>query len=216
VIGGPRRATLAVCVAVLTVSGCTSSATRSGDSYTFDAEQAPVQVDSRELRQKKAAAGIADCPSSSGAALVEGGLPDITLPCLGGGRDVRLAGLRGTPLVLNFWAQTCGPCRTESPLFQQLHEAAGEEVAMVGIDWQDARPGYALAFADELGLTYPQMADPEAATRAPMRVTGLPLTLFVTAAGKISHTEYGAIDSADELASMVDRYLGVEVELGSP
>ncbi|MDQ3485857.1 MAG: TlpA family protein disulfide reductase [Actinomycetota bacterium] len=215
-IGSPGRVMLVCCVTVLSVFGCTSAGSRSDDAYTFDAEQAPVQVDNPGLRQQKAKAKIADCPSSSEAALVEGGLPDITLPCLGGGRDVRLAGLRGTPMVLNFWAQTCGPCRTESPLFQQLHEAAGEEVAMVGIDWQDARPGYALAFADELGLTYPQIADPEGATRAPMRVTGLPLTLFVTAAGKVSHTEYGAIDSAGELASMVDRYLGVEVDLGSP
>jgi len=216
VTDGPGKAVLAVCVAVLAVSSCSSGGYRSEDSYAFDAKQAPVQVDSLELRQQKSAAGIADCPQSSADAVVEGGLPDITLPCLGGGRDVRLAGLRGTPMVLNFWAQTCGPCRTESPLFQQLHEAAGEEVAMVGVDWQDSRPGYALAFADELGLTYPQIADPEAATRAPLRVTGLPLTLFVTADGRISHTEYGAIDSADELASMVDSYLDVGVVLESP
>lgn len=214
--GGHGRTASAVCLVVLAVSACTSSEPRAEESYTFDASQAPVQVDNLDLRQQKATAGIADCPRSSDAAVVEGGLPDITLPCLGGGRDVSLAGLRGTPMVLNFWAQTCGPCRTESPLFQQLHEAAGEEVTMVGVDWQDSRPGYALAFASELGLTYPQIADPEAATRAPMRVTGLPLTLFVTADGTISHTEYGAIDSADELASMVDSYLDVKVKLGSP
>ncbi len=200
----------------LALSGCASNGSPPESGYTFDTLQAPVQVDSPQLRQQKASAQIAECPPSSGSASIEGGLPDITLPCLGGGRDVRLAGLRGTPLVLNFWAQTCGPCRAESPLFQRLHQAADGRVAVVGVDWQDSRPGYALAFADELGLTYPQLADPEGATRGPLRIAGLPVTFFVTADGMVTHTEYGAVDSADELASMVERHLGVHVELTAP
>ena len=111
------------------------------------------------------------------------GCPRSRLPCLGGGRDVDLAGLTGEPTVLNFWAQTCGPCRQESPLFQQLHETG--DVRVLGVDFYDPIPGKALAFADELGLTYPQIADPEAATRAPMRVQGLPMTVFVDEDGKV-------------------------------
>lgn len=182
--------------------------------YRFEEQQAAVKVDTPELREQKAAAGIDGCPSSDRRVQpVAGGLPDLTLPCLGGGRDVRLAGLRGTPLVLNFWAQTCGPCREESPMFQRLHEAAAGAVRVVGIDWQDPRPGYAIAFADELGLTFPQLADPEAATRAPLRISGLPATVLADADGAVVHTEYGAVTSATELADLVDRELGVRVDV---
>lgn len=202
--------------AALAVGGC-SSATQSGATpYTFDTQRAGVRVDSPDLRRQKAEAGIDSCPSSAAEVdVVDGGLPDITLPCLGGGRDVRLAGLRGTPTVLNFWAQTCGPCRTESPLFQQLHEAGGDELAVVGVDWQDSRPGYALAFAAELGLTYPHVADPEGVTRAPLRISALPITLFVDPEGVIVHTEYGAVPSAQALAALVETHLGTDVDMST-
>ena len=64
-----------------------------------------VKVDTPQLRALKAATHIAPCPTSvAGTEGVPGGLPDMTLPCLGGGRSVDLAGLRG-PLLVNFWAQ---------------------------------------------------------------------------------------------------------------
>ncbi len=208
--------TMVTLVAALVVVGCSSSTSPGANPYTFDTERAVVRVDTPELRKQKAAAGIDPCPRSSTAVeVVDGGLPDITLPCLGGGRDVRLAGLRGTPLVLNFWAQTCGPCRTESPLFQALHEAAGDELAVLGVDWQD-NPGPAIAFASELGLTYPHVADPDAVTRAPLRVSALPITLFIDAEGVIVHTEYGAVPTAEALGGLVDSHLGVDVDMGSP
>ncbi len=202
---------LVICAAL--VGGCSANTPNPKATYTFDPSDAPVQVDSAELRQQKAQAGIDDCPPTSDVATVDGGLPDITLPCLGGGRDVRLAGLREAPTVINFWAQTCGPCRTETPFFQRLHELAGEEVEVIGVDWQDSRPGYALAFADELGLTYPQTADPEAATRAPMRIAALPVTFFVGEDGVVEHTEYGAIDSLADLAGLIEEHLGVRLDL---
>jgi thiol-disulfide isomerase/thioredoxin len=134
------------------------------------------------------------------------------LPCLGGGDFVNLAGL-GSAAVINLWAQYCGPCRTEAPRFQQVHEAADGDVAIIGVDWQDPLPGRAIAFAEEYGLTYPQVADPEAATRAPLRVSGLPVTLFVDADGKVRHAVYGEVESAAELVGLIRTHLGVEVAL---
>ena len=97
-------------------------------------------------------------------------------------------------------------------MFQQLHETG--DVRVLGVDFYDPIPGKALAFADELGLTYPQIADPEAATRAPMRVQGLPMTVFVDEDGQVTHVEYGAVQSPDDLATLVKTYLDVDVELG--
>ena len=71
----------------------------------------------------KKAAGIADCPrSDSDVAAVPSGLPDVVLPCLGGGREVRLAGLRGKPMMINVWAQWCGPCREEAPYLAEVRQ----------------------------------------------------------------------------------------------
>lgn len=203
---------IALAVAMMLTAACTVNRSSPSEPYQSRAPDASVRVDSPQLRKQKADAGIESCPLSKGASTAaDGSLPEITLPCLGGGPDVNLAGLRGAPLVLNFWSQTCGPCRAESPLFQQVHEAAGNRVRVLGLDWQDPRPGYAIGFADELGLTYPQIADPEGATRAPLRITALPITVFADADGQIVHTEFGAVDSVDELTTLIDDHLGVTV-----
>lgn len=196
---------------LLAAAGC--SGTPSTSSYVFDPDSSPVKVNTPALRAQKAAADIADCPVTTPRKRppVANGLPDITLPCLGGGRDVHLAGLVGAPAVLNFWAQTCGPCREESPILQRFHAAAGDRVRMLGIDWQDSQPDQALAFAKHLGLTYPQIADPDAATRGPLQIAGLPLSLFVDADGTVVHAEHGAISSFDSLSNLVARHLGVRV-----
>ncbi|MGH3448335.1 MAG: TlpA family protein disulfide reductase, partial [Nocardioidaceae bacterium] len=167
------------------------------------------------LRAAKDAAGIEPCPRAQADANAQShGLPEITLPCLGGGRSVDLAGLDG-PAVINFWSQTCGPCRAESPRFQQLHEAAGDKLLVLGVDWHDPRPGYAIRFAKQLGLTYPQLADPDGATRAPMHISGLPITVFVDDSGAITYTHYGAVDSVADLTDLVAEHLGLHVPTGA-
>jgi hypothetical protein len=55
------------------------------------------------------------------------------------------------------------------------------------------------------------LADPDAATRGPLQIAGLPLSLFVDAEGTIVHAEYGAITSLQSLSSLVVRHLGVRV-----
>lgn len=184
--------------------------------YTFHPSGAAMKVDTPQLRKMKAAAGIAPCPPTGPAdPAPAGGLPELTLPCLGGGRDVRLSGLRG-PLVLNFWAQTCGPCREESPLLQSLWAKDGATVRVMGVDFFDPRPAYALAFAREHGLTYPQVADPDAASKADLHVAGLPTTLFIDRAGRVAYTQVGAIESPGQLHDLILEHLGVAVPAARP
>jgi cytochrome c biogenesis protein CcmG, thiol:disulfide interchange protein DsbE len=198
----------------LVATGCSDAGTTSS-SYVFKPDTSAVKVDTPALRADKAAARIADCPKTRpGAGTGSRSLPDITLPCLGGGRAVHLAGLRGRPTVVNFWSQSCGPCRAESPILQRVHEAARGRVRVLGVDWEDSQPSMAIAFAEQLGVTYPQMADPEAATRKPLHIAGLPMSLFVNSSGTIVGASYGAITSADQLAAMIWRYLGVKVHAG--
>lgn len=208
------RRLAAALTGLATVTGC-SAAAPADKPYVFTASDSPVDVDTPELRAQKAAAGIESCPDASAPTEAPEGLPDVTLPCLGGGPDVNLAGLRGSPMVINFWAQYCGPCRRESPVLQGFHQSAGDDVEVIGVDWQDTRPGWAIGFADELGITYPQLADPDAATRAPLNIQALPMTVLVDADGTIAYVERSEITSVSQLSKLVEDHLGVHVDVGT-
>jgi thiol-disulfide isomerase/thioredoxin len=200
-----------VLVAILPLAvACGGSSSEASKTYVFKSGESAVKVDTPALRQQKADAGIATCPTVRGqASKVNGGLPHATLPCLGGGPSVDLAALRGRPAVLNLWAQSCAPCRHESPIIQRFASLAGDDVRVLGIDFEDSLPGRAIAFAAQYGLTYPQLADPDAVLKGPLRVAGLPLTVFVTPGGRIAGKHYGPVSSLASLEAMVHEYLGV-------
>jgi len=199
--------------AVLLLAACAPTAGPDGEGSDGQGRfTADVDVDTPELRAAKKEAGIADCPSAPGgrAAAPEDALPQVSLPCLGGGPDVDLSALRG-PMVVNLWAQWCGPCREELPYYQQLHERGGDRVGILGVDYQDTRPDWALDLLDETGVTYPSVADPGGELRVPLRVRGLPGILFVDGDGRLVHQEFVVIESYEQLAGLVEQHLGVAV-----
>jgi cytochrome c biogenesis protein CcmG, thiol:disulfide interchange protein DsbE len=158
----------------------------------------------------KKAAGIADCPRSDpDVAALPSGLPDVVLPCLGGGREVRLAGLRGKPMMINVWAQWCGPCREEAPYLTAVAAANHSDLIIVGIDHADPRPDLAIEFAQLSSWTYPQLADPDVVLRAELQITGPPQTFFVRPDGTIAYRHAGPFRSAAEIRDLADKHLGV-------
>jgi cytochrome c biogenesis protein CcmG/thiol:disulfide interchange protein DsbE len=148
------------------------------------------------------------CPSTPSRPPVTNGLPDISLPCLGNGPDVRLADLRG-PLVINVWAQWCPPCRQESPYLAALQKKAGGKVKLIGIDYDDPRADEAVKFAIAQQLDYPHLVDSDKQTRVPFKIGGPPLTAFVDSSGALVHIHYGAFKSQQELDQLVEEKLGV-------
>lgn len=209
-----RAATAAAAGVLLLVGACTPNGTP-GDAGEGVAEpgrfDVNVDVDTPALRAAKKRAGIADCPApSSPPPTAEKTLPDVTLACLGGGPDVDLSQLSG-PMVVNLWAQWCGPCREELPHYQRLHEETGGAVQVLGIDYQDTRPAWAIDLLHESGVTYPSLADPSGQLRVPLRVRGLPGLVLVDEAGQVVAVEYVVIDSYEQLAGLVEEHLGVVV-----
>jgi len=205
-----RPRLLAVVAAVLLgVSGCTASVQPPPPVQVPVPSPTPVTAD--RLAELKAAAGIADCPRSDPeVAPVANGLPDLTVACLGGGRPVRLAGLRGQPMVINVWAQWCGPCRQEAPYLAEVASDPDAPVRIFGIDYDDPEPDWAIEFARLSGWRFPQLADPKRKLAGPLRLGGgPPQTLFVTAEGRIAHRHLGPFDSAGELRTLATRHLGV-------
>lgn len=189
-----RRPFLAAVLSVVALTGC---ATASAPTPSLDAD----------LVAARRAAGIADCPPSSPAPAVDGGLPELTLPCLGGDSSVRLAGLRG-PMVVNLWAQWCAPCRAEAPHLAEFAVEQEGGVAMLGINFNDPQPALAVEFAQLAHWGYPQLADPERSSAAPLGVPGIPVTLLVDAQGRIAARHSGPFGSTAELRDWVDEGLG--------
>lgn len=198
-----RRLVAALASAVL-LAGCGASSEPAPPPPTLKVD--PALVSQRE------AAGIADCPvAPQDASVAPGGLPDLVLPCLGSGRQVNLAALRGRPMVVNFWAQWCGPCRLEAPYLKQLAERAGDKVLVLGVDYSDPDPAAALAFAAQSGWTYPHVTDAMRQTAGPVRFSGIPVTVFVDAQGSIKYRHVGPFTSGDQAADLARTYLGVDL-----
>lgn len=104
--------------------------------------------------------------------------------------------LRGTPVVLNFWASWCEPCREEAPVLQAAWEgSAGDGVLVLGLNMQDARPD-ARAFIEEFGLTYPNVREPGGDVARRYGMTGLPETFFISAQGDVVAHARGAVGEA--------------------
>jgi cytochrome c biogenesis protein CcmG, thiol:disulfide interchange protein DsbE len=164
-------------------------------------------VASSESRSTVAGADkLAACPSTPTKPPVSNALPDVSLRCLGNGPDIRLANLRG-PLVVNVWAQWCGPCRDEAPYLAQL--AKSGKVQMLGIDYADPRPELAVTFATQHGLAYPHLVDRDKAIQQALKVGGPPLTAFVDGDGAVVSVHRGVLTSQQQLDELVRDKLGV-------
>jgi thiol-disulfide isomerase/thioredoxin len=87
-----------------------------------------------------------------------------------------LAGLHGTPVVVNVWASWCGPCRDEAPLLRQAF-LDHPSVQFLGVDVQDSRDG-AVGFIRRYAIPYPSLFDPPGDIRTALGLQGQPDTLF--------------------------------------
>ena len=192
-------------LAALVLTGCSGEDGGGGLS-------ASVDVAAKDVRDLKATTDVAPCRPGPGS-LVGGGMPEVSLPCLGGGEEVDVSSLRG-PLVINLWASWCGPCRHEMPIIQSFHEKYADRVPVVGIDFQDVQPLAAMELAKKSGVTYPLLADPQAALSAasPLPVIkGLPMIILVDQNGRIAYQAFVEIKSRGQLEDLVRTKLGVDL-----
>jgi cytochrome c biogenesis protein CcmG/thiol:disulfide interchange protein DsbE len=96
-----------------------------------------------------------------------------------------LAGLRGRPVIINFWASWCIPCKKEAPLLESVwHRYRDRGLVVLGVDINDLR-GDARRFARENNMTYPLVYDGPGATTTRYGLTGVPETFFVARDGRL-------------------------------
>jgi len=118
------------------------------------------------------------------------------------GGKVGLDDFSGKPLVLNFWATSCAPCRQELPLLQR--EVSRAKVQLLLVDERDSESA-ARAFLGKLEVNSPVASDPDGAVGRLYGVSVLPVTVFIRADGTIEGKYLGQTDAAvlaDHLAAL--------------
>ena len=127
---------------------------------------------------------------ASGPAAVDSAAPDFRLPGLDGG-CVDLSAFHGRPVVVNFWASWCNPCRREFPLLRAaLEDHADADIEIIGIVYRDIADD-ARAFASGVGATWPLALDDDSAAATAYGVRAIPQTFFIRRDGTIARHVFG-------------------------
>jgi thiol-disulfide isomerase/thioredoxin len=125
------------------------------------------------------------------------------------GNEATLADFGGQPLVVNFFAAWCAPCRAELPDLEATHVAAGNDVQFVGVS-HDIDQASWLSLVAETGITYPTFFQPEQEIFEALDLLGMPSTIFVGPDGVVVHTFTGVLDD-DLLRQLMADHLSVSV-----
>lgn len=142
------------------------------------------------------AAVITAVGTSGGKAAQRQQAPAFSLAALGKPGRVSLDQYRGKPLIVNFWASWCAPCKQETPLIASFYRARHGTVTVVGVDEND-NEAHALSFARAKGVTYPLAFDPHVTMAENYSLDGIPQTLFLDARHRIVDRIFGAVTMAD-------------------
>jgi cytochrome c biogenesis protein CcmG/thiol:disulfide interchange protein DsbE len=140
-------------------------------------------------------------------------LPSFELPLVGGSGTLSSDDLAGSPVVLNFWASWCGPCKEEAPVLERAwNDYQRSGVRFVGVVARDSEEG-AAEFIAARGITYPNVIDlDEQLWPKLFDFFGLPRTYFIDRDGKIAAAETGPQISSEVLGPISDEELRAGIE----
>lgn len=120
--------------------------------------------------------------------------PDFTVTDKDGNK-VSLSDFGGKPVVINFWATWCGPCRSEMPAFEELYAKYGDEVSfvMINVDGTGTQMSDIAPFLQDAGYTFPVYIDSDFSASRSYNAHSIPLSVFVDKNGNITATHVGAM-----------------------
>ena len=133
--------------------------------------------------------------------------PDFALAYPDGSRST-LADLRGQPVVVNFWATWCAPCRAEMPeLVDAYQQHKDEGLVVIGVNEQEGEDE-AVKFMEEFGIDFPVVLDSRGDLASLYTARGLPTTIFIDRDGNISEQWRGILTAdllAERLATLLEQ-----------
>lgn len=159
----------------------------------MEKELAPEQLDVQETQETQETGELTESGETEQA---KAAAPDFTV-CDKDGNEVHLSDYIGKPVVLNFWASWCGPCKMELPDFQEKYLEHGEEVQFLMINLTDGTRETmdgAAAFVSEQGYTFPVFYDTKSSASAAYGTYSIPVTYFIDSEGYAVGRAVGAID----------------------
>lgn len=152
-------------------------------------------------RRSSRSTSVSDAQMKSGIA------PDFTLQSLEG-KTVRLSDFRGKPVVLNFWATWCGPCKIEMPWFVDLQKQYGPAgLQFLGVAMDDASTKDIAEFAESMKVNYPILIGKDTVGDAYGGVQFLPETFFIDREGKVVDKVFG-LKGRGEIEDAIKKILG--------
>ena len=150
--------------------------------------------------------GFKYVPREISSPLIGKAAPDFTLTPIDGGTPVSLAALRGTPVVVNFWATWCVPCQAEHPTLLQLARNYDGRVKFFGVVYQDDADNIQ-NWLMKRGSVYPQLLDVGSSAAIAFGVYGVPETYFIGKDGVIVNKVAGAVDGRTAI-TLLDQMVG--------
>ena len=135
--------------------------------------------------------------SSEGEAQGYSAAPDFTVYDAAG-KAVRLSDLKGKPVIFNFWASWCGPCKSEMPEFEAAFKQYGDQIQfmMINLTYGSETRSAADSFISSSGYTFPVYYDTDGGASGTYGVSAIPTTYFVNAKGELIARGVGALDGA--------------------
>ena len=113
------------------------------------------------------------------------------------GNAVKLSDFEGKPVVLNFWASWCGPCKSEMPDFEEAYMQYGEQIHFLMVNCTGGRETVdsAKAFVEEQGYTFPVYFDTSYEASSTYGASSIPMTFFIDANGDLVTYGMGALSA---------------------
>jgi thiol-disulfide isomerase/thioredoxin len=187
------RRLLPALVAALVLTGCTSGSdavdVNNGGEFRFVAATPSGEVIPPEDR--------ATAPEFAGTLL--------------GGDEFSSDELAGDVAVLNFWGSWCGPCRVETPEFQEVYaDVRDDGVQFLGLNVKETSEQFALAFVQRFGIEFPSLYDPRGEVALAFRdypATAIPSTIVLDRDNRVAAVYTGEVSQAD-LRRVLDLVLG--------
>jgi thiol-disulfide isomerase/thioredoxin len=198
-------------VAIFALAACTAPGAPATLSTTSEEKSSPVTASEEpsSVQASSPSGADVDLPLDFQIAVYQG--EDLL-----GGQQVDFSGVlgQGKPVVLNFWAGLCPPCRLEMPDFQEVHEEFGDQVLLVGVDvgtftgLGNEQEGRALL--QEVGVTYPAGTTANADVMRAYQVIGMPTTVFISPDGEIVQRWTGLL-TKDKMVELVQELIDASV-----